>query len=661
MTKTDPTTTPTQSAAAFRPLPFFVRPRHRETSNSYKRRIMDANMLGPEHLRALAKTHTLAVRAAGNRFMAGFSMLAVLTGHLIDRMTPNAHGWLKHPNGTTCEHCAELLTERWMCTLCAHGEQIQQHAHFDAPVCIHHQRWIGLADLSDQQHPVDQKTVRAAITFNKLRRSGRLDVRLFLLLTAAVSRSDDGHPIADTFPLVVNLARLITRRDFQTRLFDPARTFAASFKFLTKAMQELIDDTILASKVARALWLYARPTFHALHRDAENPESMAHWPHDWTVDPTIIQTYRSTTYSLQPLHEYLAVATFTGQQAARFGLPEQGDRKTTRAPGSTKVYATHLCPFGHEYTAPILKGANMVDQRVPACQYCTGREIQHGVNDLASRAPEIAAELAVQENGGTRPENIAVSDRRDFYWQCPVDSRHVYPASPSNRVHAKSGCPICINRLIVPHINDVATTHPETAADWDPAALEIDPPTKFSAGSKKWIPFLCPNGHHITMAIVDRVTAGKCPDCIKLDTRRSRDGLPITHPEIADQWHPTLNGDNLPGDFTYGSRFSAWWLCPNGHPYEQRIERKVNGYGCSICTRRTFHSGGNDIATLHPTLAPEFHPYMNGVRTAAETKAGVGRYWWRCGNSHKTQQSIVHRYESKGCTECPPTERLLAE
>ena len=93
---------------------------------------MDANMLGPEHLRALAKTHTLAVRAAGNRFMAGFSMLAVLTGHLIDRMTPDAHGWLKHPNGTTCEHCAELLTERWMCTLCAHGEQIQQHAHFDA-------------------------------------------------------------------------------------------------------------------------------------------------------------------------------------------------------------------------------------------------------------------------------------------------------------------------------------------------------------------------------------------------------------------------------------------------------------------------------------------------------------------------------------------------
>ncbi|MET4705626.1 hypothetical protein ABIB54_003131 [Frigoribacterium sp. UYMn621] len=661
MTKTDSPIMTLLSTRCPRLLPFSVRPRYRETPDSYSRRIMQANMLGLDHLRALTKAHASAALAAGNLLVAWFSLLGALTGRLLDRLNPDAHGWLTHPDGTSCEHCAELLTERWMCTLCAHGEHIQQHAHFDAPVCIHHQRWIGLSDLPGQQHPVDQNMVRAAITFNKLRRSGRLDVRLFLLLTTAVSRNDDGHPSAATFPLVVSIARLITRRDFQTRLFDPARTFAASFTFLTKAMQGPIDDTILASKVARALWLYARPTFHALSRDAEKSEPTAHWPHDWTVDSTIIQTYRSTTDALQPLHKYLAVATFTGQQAARFGLPEQGDRKTTRAPGSTKVYATHLCPFGHEYTARILKGTNVIDQKIPACQYCTGREIQPGVNDLASRAPKIGAELAIKENGGTRPENIAVSDRRDYFWQCPVDSRHVYPASPSNRVHAKSTCPICLNRLILPGINDVATTHPATTADWDPAALEQDPPTKFSAGSKKWIPFLCPNGHHITMAIVDRVTAGKCPDCIKLDTRSSRDGLPITHPDIAEQWHPTLNGDNLPGDFTHGSRFSVWWDCPNGHPYQQRIERKVNGYGCPICTRRTFRSGGNDIATLHPTLAPEFHPYMNGVRTAAETKAGVGRYWWRCGNNHKTQQSIVHRYESKGCTECPPAGRLLAE
>lgn len=115
-------------------------------------------------------------RRPGNLIVAWFSFLGALTGRLLDRLNPDAHGWLTHPDGTSCEHCTELLTERWMCTLCAHGETIQQHPHFDAPVCIHHQRWIGLADEPDQQHPVEQKVVRAAITFNKLRRSGRLDL-----------------------------------------------------------------------------------------------------------------------------------------------------------------------------------------------------------------------------------------------------------------------------------------------------------------------------------------------------------------------------------------------------------------------------------------------------------------------------------------------------
>jgi hypothetical protein len=109
------------------------------------------------------------------------------------------------------------------------------------------------------------------------------------------------------------------------------------------------------------------------------------------------------------------------------------------------------------------------------------------VIDLASRYPKVAAELACDENGGTKPENIATSDRTDYYWQCPADARHIYSASPSNKVYNASGCPTCPNRLVVPGINDVAPTHPEAAADWHPVDLESYPPTEFSAGSKKWI------------------------------------------------------------------------------------------------------------------------------------------------------------------------------
>ena len=34
---------------------------------------------------------------------------------------------------------------------------------------------------------------------------------------------------------------------------------------------------------------------------------------------------------------------------------------------------------------------------------------------------------------------------------------------------------------------------------------------------------------------------------------KDKKSLAETHPEVAKQWHPTLNGDLMPEDFSYGS------------------------------------------------------------------------------------------------------------
>jgi hypothetical protein len=120
------------------------------------------------------------------------------------------------------------------------------------------------------------EVVRAAIVGGKLRRSGRLDVRLFILLSKTVSRLTNAEPSADTFPLVIRIAEVMSGADFQNRFFDPTESFQRSFELLTKTIRQLIGDPILSSKVARSLWLYARPTFHALQRDARDPQSAAH-------------------------------------------------------------------------------------------------------------------------------------------------------------------------------------------------------------------------------------------------------------------------------------------------------------------------------------------------------------------------------------------------
>ena len=63
-----------------------------------------------------------------------------------------------------------------------------------------------------------------------------------------------------------------------------------------------------------------------------------------------------------------------------------------------------------------------------------------------------------------------------------------------------------------------------------------------------------------------------------------KDSILITHPEIAAEWHPTLNGDMSPSNFTKGSRHKMWWICPVcNNEYQSTISHRVSGTACPKC------------------------------------------------------------------------------
>ncbi len=63
--------------------------------------------------------------------------------------------------------------------------------------------------------------------------------------------------------------------------------------------------------------------------------------------------------------------------------------------------------------------------------------------------------------------------------------------------------------------------------------------------------------------------------------------LATKFPEIANEWHPTKNGNLKPENFSYGSREKIWWLCPNGHSFQQLItNRTAHNQGCPICAKQ---------------------------------------------------------------------------
>ena len=245
-----------------------------------------------------------------------------------------------------------------------------------------------------------------------------------------------------------------------------------------------------------------------------------------------------------------------------------------------------------------------------------------------------------------------------MWWRCPQG--HDYEASPSARVHGGINCAICSHRTIVAGINDIATTHPEIAAEWDPSWLHFHPPTATSYGSSVTIGWVCRSGHRYKMRIYDRTHGHSCPHCPStVDENRSAN-LALANPKLAAEWNDERNGERRPDSYTVGSHFRAAWNCPAGHTYWQRIDRRVAGYGCQYCSHRKVAPGVNDLATTDPELMSEFHPYMNHPKTPDKMLAGTDLYWWKCtAAGHKVQQSVPNRRHSRGCKDCPEEARIM--
>ena len=128
------------------------------------------------------------------------------------------------------------------------------------------------------------------------------------------------------------------------------------------------------------------------------------------------------------------------------------------------------------------------------------------------------------------------------------------------------------------------------------------------------------------------------------------------HPEIAAQWHTTMNGSLNPEQVVAGSTKKAWWLCPKGpdHEWEALIDSRKADTGCPF-SRGLKVSDTNSLAVLHPEIAAQWHPSMRGSLTPEEVVAGSNKkVWWMCpkGPDHKWEATIVNRTAGKDCPVC---------
>ncbi|WP_200895364.1 zinc-ribbon domain-containing protein [Kitasatospora griseola] len=264
-----------------------------------------------------------------------------------------------------------------------------------------------------------------------------------------------------------------------------------------------------------------------------------------------------------------------------------------------------------------------------------------------------------EANDTAQWETVTLTALREVAWRCP-DCDLRFTARVSHMLHSLQ-CPACepkhraerdaeLARLAVTPVADV----PALLDAW---ADEADPRSVFVAGDLTLRRFRCPQGHHPRVSPLRYLHSG-CPSCRSRRTTEARQQIEAVgaapyrlSPEIAGQWHPSLNGRTSLARISPRSRRTVWWQDPNcGHEWQETPEQRDKGQRlrCPVC--RTIL---DSLAFHFPDLAAEWSPANPlsawQVRPTAQT-AFVPV--WTCSDGHTWHAPLASRANGSGCPEC---------
>lgn len=204
---------------------------------------------------------------------------------------------------------------------------------------------------------------------------------------------------------------------------------------------------------------------------------------------------------------------------------------------------------------------------------------------LAEARPDLAKEWNYEKNGDLKPEDVSCGSGKKVWWKLPYDVPNGYPvehlrgkhfdfeweAYIYNRIHNRNksvACPYLAGKAIWPGFNDLATVSPELVA----------------------------------------------------------------------QWHPTKNGELKPTQVTANTDKKVWWLYPYDDPntgkhfdfeWEASIGNRSRGSDCPYLAGQAVWPGFNDLATVNPELAAQWHFSRNGdLKPIQFTANSNKKVWW---------------------------------
>ena len=207
-----------------------------------------------------------------------------------------------------------------------------------------------------------------------------------------------------------------------------------------------------------------------------------------------------------------------------------------------------------------------------------------GNNDLLTKNPVLAAEFDNNKNYPLTAKDIAYGSAKRVWWKC--EKGHSWMDTVSHRSLGR-GCPYCSGHKVLVGYNDLATTHPKIAEEWDYSRNGSLKPTDVSSGSHNrvwWKQII--NGKELVWdaTVHNRVRWSGNPYLSNKRLLAGFNDLESQYPDIAKEWDYERNYCT-PKEITYASFTKFAWICPNGgHRYMATPRsRCIDGTGCPKC------------------------------------------------------------------------------
>jgi len=195
----------------------------------------------------------------------------------------------------------------------------------------------------------------------------------------------------------------------------------------------------------------------------------------------------------------------------------------------------------------------------------------------------------------------------------------------------------------------------ELLQEWHPTKNGALTQQDVTLGSNKKVWWKCSREHEWVAEVRERIRGSGCPFCANKRVMPGENDFASRCPTLAAEWDPDKNAPLRPEQVSPFSQRCVWWRCKNGHEWQQTVTARTKKQAaCPYCTDRKALAGYNDLKTVQPGLAAQWHPTRNGDLTPEMvTVRSSKKVWWQCACGCSWEAVISKRVASKNsCPAC---------